>query len=516
MTNWRDTTSTGRLGSAFETSLLNSLPYRLITDEGAVGDDSTNDYAAVNAVAAAAAAEPTGLGIGVGTFRLGTQLTIPATLKAVVGFGTGLSTLKTTVANGKALVAVGNTDLRIAHLKFTGIDVARNAASIGLFIEDASRLLLEDLLVDGGVSAGVMTWGCSDVMVRNVRVLNTYADGIHITNGDIDTTLKSFSVIGCHTENTGDDGIAVVNYDSAAANPEESFFLDISITGNVCVDCGTGGIAAHGGGNVSIVGNAIDGTWSHGIAVDSEGAFSQTSVRRVKVIGNSIVDAGQNLTAGFGDAVLVSSLESNTTVTVANNDIANPVGRAVNVTGQRTSIHNNTVDMDTSTGNPAISAGDSSSTTKVVHATQVTNNKIYRAYGGGIAVVGPDSENARGVVITGNYIEDPNSSAGATNDGILVQGCDGVEISGNVIIDTTARCRAAIFVWKCNNVHLGPNVFSGNTTVTFLACTNVSRDNYRGTAVPTDTTQYVAGQTYTRTTTGVVYAFDGAAWVAQS
>ncbi len=520
MTTFRDGSSTGRIGSVFEDMILDALDAAVglnPVDYDAVGDGSNDDYTALNSAAENAASTSQALSIGSGTFAMGTELVLPAGLKVVKGLGTGLSTLKSEVAFGKVLQGVGLSDLRIAHLKLTGVDVVRDAASIGLYLEDCSRLLLEDILVDTGVSAGIMSWGGEDVMVRNCRVRNTLADGIHITNGDIDTTLKSFSVIGCHTYNTGDDGIAIVNYDTAAANPEDSFFLDATITGNVCVDCGTGGIAAHGGGNITISSNAIDGTWSHGIAVDSEGAYGQTSVRRIKVIGNTLNDVGQNLTAGFGDAILVSALESNTTVSVAFNDIANPVGRAVNVAAQRVAIHGNTVDMDTSTANPAVSVGGSVSTTKVPHSTQVTNNKIYRAYGGGIAVVGPDAENAKGVVITGNYIENANSSLGATNDGILVQGCDHVVIKDNVIVDAAARLRAGIFVWKCNNVVIGGNVFtSGATSITLLSCTNVLRENYSGTAVPSDTTTYVAGQTYTRTTTGVVYAFDGAAWVAQS
>jgi polygalacturonase len=70
-------------------------------------------------------------------------------------------------------------------------------------------VLLRGVNVEGSAAAGIFIGGSSNFLLVDVVVSNTRADGIHMTAGSHDGMLRRPTVL-----NSGDDGIAVVSYES--------------------------------------------------------------------------------------------------------------------------------------------------------------------------------------------------------------------------------------------------------------------------------------------------------------
>ena len=483
-------------------------------------DDTTDDLAALQAGVTGAIAAKLPLRVKGGTTKISARLDLTAGTPGLVGDGRGVTILKSHEAGDTNRVvrveAASNQMLR--GFTLIGTAAARDSASIGLEVDASSDVLIDDVEVGSGVAAGILIHKSDRVRVRSCYVHDTFADGIHFTDGTYNGTTYSDCIIeGNHCENTGDDGIAGVAYgDGGGSFPQATTVRRVTITGNVVVNSSSGGIANHGGADVTITGNIIDVCKAHGINLDSEGTYDQGSVARTTITGNVIKDAGTTSVSGSWHAISLNALASNTTTKIADNIIDNPDSRAINGLFERASITGNIITM----GSPhaeAIVLGSTTADTQPPHRTKIDGNEIYDCYVGAVVVIAPSADHAKAVSICGNIIDNINTSAGATTDAIYCENVDDLVIDDNIVTNPGLDLRYGMRLVNCNHVTIGEGNIWPSDDITdwysFTNCTGVLMPTItHPTAAPSDTTTFRAGQRWLRVSTGKLYVFDGTAW----
>jgi hypothetical protein len=158
--------------------------------------------------------------------------------------------------------------------------------------------LVEGITIDGAGGAGIFIGDASSrFTVRDVRVKNTRADGIHMTRGS-----HHGSIIRPYVSGQGDDGVAVVSY---ADQPSISH--DITIESPRVENQYHGrGVAVVGGDHIMIRNVNIVASSSAAVYIATEGSYNTYSTRNVHVIGGTVRNSNTDSTVGHG-AVLVNS-----------------------------------------------------------------------------------------------------------------------------------------------------------------------------------------------------------------
>ncbi len=518
MTTWDDNTGVGRLGSELEDFTSDNVMADTATD------DSTDDAAALAEGVSDAISAKKPLRVKGGTTRVtSAALIVTDGLHGLVGAGRGATIIKGAQASNNALpLEISSADnVTVSGLSLIGTAATRDSTSHGLLASLSTDLLVEDVGVGTGVSAGMLFDRCQRVMVRNCFVSGCFADGIHCTNHSPNwtTDVLDFSVIGCELDDTGDDSIAVVAY----ANPAGSFPITshvgrVRIIGNSVRNSLAQAIANHGGHDVVIAGNTVAGTVSHGIRVDGEGTgYYLQSPTRTVVTGNTILDAGRGTGSGAGSfhgiSVGYDSLDQND-CEVSKNIIRNPRQHGIVVNAPRASVRDNSVVMQSSDDAAIVVGSTSDDAGRICHGSDISGNRVTDGQWKAISVTGTAAAHAKGVRVCNNVIDNPNTGDFATTDAITIRYCDDLLVEGNVIRDPNANLtRAAIWIGDCTRVDIGRNTLSGNTTITLSNCTDVLMPTIvHATDAPADTTTYRAGQQYLRVSTGKLYVFDGTTW----
>jgi len=80
-------------------------------------------------------------------------------------------------------------------------------------------IIVKDTTIDGSAAAGIFINGASGFTINRVTVLNSMADGIHMTNGSHHGVVRDAVVRGA-----GDDGVAVVSY---LSNPQATHDIQV-------------------------------------------------------------------------------------------------------------------------------------------------------------------------------------------------------------------------------------------------------------------------------------------------
>lgn len=250
-----------------------------VREYGAAGDGITNDTAAISDAIAAMAASGSALYFPAGNYLVTQVLLSGLTGFAILGEGATITGSDQTQAILR-LSGCANFEIRglqIAHASAT----VRNSTGYGIHMSSCTDYLIAGCSVSATAAAGIISQTGTRGTVVGCRVRNTLADGIHHTGGSTHIT-----VTGCHTDTTGDDGIAVVSYQSDGA-----ICSDITISGNTVVQSKARGIAVVGGQGVQVTGNTVRATKSAGIYVAQETAIPTRGVLDVAVTGNLVKDA---------------------------------------------------------------------------------------------------------------------------------------------------------------------------------------------------------------------------------
>ncbi|WP_288806599.1 right-handed parallel beta-helix repeat-containing protein [uncultured Novosphingobium sp.] len=157
-------------------------------------------------------------------------------------------------------------------------------SSIGVLAQDATDLLLQNIIIDGGASSGILLDNVDGFHTSNTLVRNTKADAFHCTN-----TTKNGNVFGHVAINPGDDGFAVVSYNG------DDICENIRVFGPRIRNGTARGLTVVGGRNVWFVVPDVDTTDCAGIYFSSESSYGTFGVRDCGVIGGSVKNACQRV-----------------------------------------------------------------------------------------------------------------------------------------------------------------------------------------------------------------------------
>lgn len=264
---------------------------------GAVGDGKTDDTAALERALA--------------SLRTGQSLVLPAghvfshaRVLAVRAQGvtlTGGGTLSAS-AEGTSSLQLLADDVHV-----TGLTLAVPVTTHRWSAPDQHRLFLgphttgiavRDVTVTGSAAAGVFSYGAQHFVLDRVRVADTRADGIHLTNGSAFGQVSSPQVM-----RSGDDGVAVVSYEQDGMPCH-----DIAVTSPVIrTTTGGRGLSVVGGHDVAYRDIYVDRSSAASVYLACEGnPYNTFPTQRVAVTGGTIT--GANTDAGIDHgAVLVYS-----------------------------------------------------------------------------------------------------------------------------------------------------------------------------------------------------------------
>ncbi|MBI3214149.1 MAG: right-handed parallel beta-helix repeat-containing protein [Mycobacterium sp.] len=184
-------------------------------------------------------------------------------------------------------VQITADDVAVSDLNLTAPAEGQRWAGLDQhkIVVSGDRDTLTGVSVVGSAAAGVFITGAQGFRLDNVNVTGTRADGIHVTGGSTGGVLENV-----RTDQTGDDGIAVVSYGN------ESPCRDIHIAHATVGSTRWGrGIAVVGARDVSVQDFTIANTSSAGLYVASEGApYFTDSVDAVTISRGSLTAANQD------------------------------------------------------------------------------------------------------------------------------------------------------------------------------------------------------------------------------
>lgn len=270
----------------------------VITPEqyGAVGDGTTDDTAALQAMFNAAANKTILLSSGK-SYRHTAVLTLSSNSVLMTGGGTLLATNE----QASSLLVSGQ------HVTLDGVTLKMSSSTQRWTEYEKMKLrvtgdycTVRHVLIDGSAASGIYT-AAQYFCYEGVHVRNTRADGYYTTENSAYGRL-----IGCTAENTGDDAFSVVSYSDQAVH-------DITNIGARVFGSSARGMSVVGGQNVHYSGFQIRNTAGAGIYVASEGSGYYTT-SNVSVTSGQLLSVNQNSGIDHG-AIHMTQWDAGRTVT---------------------------------------------------------------------------------------------------------------------------------------------------------------------------------------------------------
>ena len=378
---------------AFTTAAISNLPMAVVTDPqyGAVGDGVADDTAAI---ASAIASGRTVVVPPGKTFKVSQIAASSRSDLTLVGYG---ASIVGTNNDGAIVYITGGSRISVLGLRIAHAAAAvRTNGGFGLFVESSSDVNIRDCTISATASAGIYVDSVTRATIQACSITSTLADGIHITD-----TSTQITVAGNRTSTTGDDGIAVVSYQSDTGSCQ-----DITITGNSVFQSKSRGISVVGGANVTISGNTIRSTKYGGVYIAYESSFSTRGVSSVTVAGNTIEAANTYDTPSFTMGSIMLSASSGAfpvqKITIVGNTVVGGGHRMVDVDGN---AGNPILDLAI-VGNHLIGANTAGAGIEVARATgvRIAGNSIAKSYGSGVYI----NSSCAQVHVTDNMIHYPN------------------------------------------------------------------------------------------------------------
>lgn len=267
----------GGTGSSIHTgSVVDTVS---VVDTGARADDGEDDLAAFEEAVARARAEEARVVVPAGEFHLSGVLELDGV--ALHGAGRGSTRLVSTDTSAGSIDLTGDGPelARLEHLVPGVRDRSPEPGRDNLTVREATSFRVADVQVVGARGAGIMVRRSHGGVIEGSTVTLTLADGIHLTGGSSEVEVRD----NLATE-TGDDGIAVVSYESDGALTH-----DVTIAGNRVERGAARGISVVGGSDVLITDNEVVETEAGGIYVAAEAEWQTYGVSDVEVSDNRVV-----------------------------------------------------------------------------------------------------------------------------------------------------------------------------------------------------------------------------------
>lgn len=153
--------------------------------------------------------------------------------------------------------------------------------------------------INGSAGAGVFVNGASYFTLNQVRVSNTRADGIHITNGANNGVVNNPVITA-----VGDDGVAVVSYTGDPGGMVHDIIVNSPVVNGTT---GGRGLSVVGGQNISYRNINVSNTNAAGVYIANEGSpYYTRSVNHVDVTGGTITGANYNGDVVHGAVMIYS------------------------------------------------------------------------------------------------------------------------------------------------------------------------------------------------------------------
>jgi parallel beta-helix repeat protein len=381
-----------------------------VTDFGAAGDGVKDDTAAIQATIDQASVQGGGkVYFPKGVYLLKDSLFVRS--DHITLEGVGWEAELRMLAHPQRVITIENAkDCTVRNLQVSlgAAAVERNDQDEGIYVEGVSNdFLIENILGNG---KGIMVRGeTSQGIIRSNTIHDTLADGIHITNG-----ASSIEILNNTLENTGDDAIAVVSYES-----NQKLVHNIKIIGNHIKNSKARGIAHVGGNDVTIWRNTIDGTSSSGILVDQDLNFHTLPSYNTSIKDNQISHAGSYSTKR-GNQFGIEIAEGSYYVAIENNIVEDGVFRGLGIGAKHTIVRFNRVLRNAETG-IQIDADE-----VTVEGNQVELNGKYGLY----------SHGKISLKIIRNTWTNNNTMGQQGVDNLMLMDSDFAEVSNNTSVDT--------------------------------------------------------------------------------
>jgi hypothetical protein len=137
----------------------------------------------------------------------------------------------------------------------------------------------------GSAAAGIFVKGASGFNISDVNVTGTRADGIHMTDGSNHGTVDNVT-----TNQTGDDGVAVVSYGADAQPCSDIRVNHVNVGGTTWGR----GVSVVGGKNIAISDFSVADTSAAGVYVASESGYDTDSVEGVTISNGNLARANND------------------------------------------------------------------------------------------------------------------------------------------------------------------------------------------------------------------------------
>jgi hypothetical protein len=259
---------------------------------GATGDGSTNDTTAVQAAITAAAVAGGVVWFPVGTYIIGTALTISATNGVILrGAGVGSILKSNSQALGEILTITGS-NVVVEYLTFDGAYVSGASSGTSGLIKtsNAQDVIIQNCLIKNSLRNGVQIYGDSQrVQILDTKLSNNYCSIRSFSDGAANKTPTAISVRNCELlsnwDRSGNDQTGGIKLEASSAVTMESSGHVIS--DNYIYSVGLLSIELWGGGGVMSY-SVISNNTIFGIDSADDYGISLNDCRHVTVIGNSV------------------------------------------------------------------------------------------------------------------------------------------------------------------------------------------------------------------------------------
>ncbi|RTE08371.1 glycosyl hydrolase family 28-related protein [Paenibacillus whitsoniae] len=255
-----------------------------ITDYGATGTDTSDDYTAITNTITAANSGNKKVWIPAGTYYISDQITVPAGI-TIAGAGMWYSVINKNIpaTSVKKAFSLGDSDT-IKNIKISDIQ-GNNRINGHEGIRLASNSTVDGVWLENTFGAGIIGFSTPNVIIKNNRVRGTFADAIHLARNTQFALAENNTV-----RNAGDDGMAMVPYD-------ELYNYNNTYKYNTVENNYWGrGMTIIGGNANTLEYNVIkDSAWSAGIMLGVENYLNQPVDHNTNFLVqyNDVIRSGQ-------------------------------------------------------------------------------------------------------------------------------------------------------------------------------------------------------------------------------
>ena len=301
-----------------------------ITAYGARAAATTDNLKAIQDAINAAKAAGVNVRVPPGTYGYSGVIDLPGPVRL---YGDGASSVLNALDPLHETIFVTGDGASVSGLTLTiGYVGARRQdpfACQRITLREATHWTVDRVVIDGGSAAGMMSSGGRHGVFSNNRVMNTLADGIHMTGGS-----AYIDVVNNQVSHTGDDGIAVVSYLGGGLDH------DITATNNVVHDNAWGrGMTVVGGDKIAYTNNYVYNVpnWSC-FYIAQESSYNTYPATNVTLRNNTARNCAQ-ARGNHGGVLVWGDAQANSDIRLSENLIAQDNGNpTITIAGKNRNV----------------------------------------------------------------------------------------------------------------------------------------------------------------------------------